>query len=80
MRWVTDLRELNKHMIKFSNPLTNIQEILHSLQDATVYWERRVYSIYQPLWHIPEYMFGSFNTGSVYMYSKMLDVAMKEVD
>ena len=31
-RWVTDLRELNKQMVKDSYPLTNIQEILHSLQ------------------------------------------------
>ena len=31
-RWVTDLRELNKQMVKDSYPLINIQEILHSLQ------------------------------------------------
>ena len=37
MRWVTDLRELNKQTIKDSYPLTNIQEILHSLQGATVF-------------------------------------------
>ena len=38
-RWarsVMDLRELNKQMIKDIYPLTNIQEILHSLQGATV--------------------------------------------
>ena len=31
-RWVTDLRELNKQTVKDSYPLTNIQEILHSLK------------------------------------------------
>ena len=36
-RWVTDLRELNKQIITDSYPLTNTQEILHSLQDATVF-------------------------------------------
>ena len=37
-RWVTDLRELNKQRIKDSCPLTNIQEILHSLRGATVFF------------------------------------------
>ena len=36
-RWVTDLRELNKQTVKDSYPLTNIQEILHSLQGAMVF-------------------------------------------
>ena len=36
-RWVTDLRELNKQSFKDSYPLTNIQEILHSLQGTTVF-------------------------------------------
>ena len=36
-RWVTDLRELNKQTIKDTYPLTNIQEVLHSLQGATVF-------------------------------------------
>ena len=36
-RWVTDLRELNKQTVKDSYPLTNIQEILHSLQGAAVF-------------------------------------------
>ena len=36
-RWVTDLRKLNKQTVKDSYPLTNIQEILHSLQGATVF-------------------------------------------
>ena len=36
-RWVRDLRELNKQTIKDSYLLTNVQEILHSLQGATVF-------------------------------------------
>ena len=36
-RWVTDLRELNMQTVKDSYPFTNIQEILHSLQGATVF-------------------------------------------
>ena len=71
MRWITDLRELNKPTIKDSYPLMNIQEILHSLQGASVFipgcvrslsciknrtWEPPVYSIYQPLRHIPVYI------------------------
>ena len=36
-RWVTDLRELNKQMVKDSYPLTNIQEILCSLKGTTVF-------------------------------------------
>ena len=36
-RWFTDLRKLNKQKIKDSYPLTNIQEILHSQQGATVF-------------------------------------------
>ena len=36
-RWVTDLRELNKQTFKDSYPLMNIQEILHSLQGATLF-------------------------------------------
>ena len=35
-RWVTDLRELIKQTVKDSYPPTNIQEILHSLQGATL--------------------------------------------
>ena len=37
-RWVKDLRELNKQTIKDSYLLTNIQEILHSLQGATMFF------------------------------------------
>ena len=61
-RWVTDLREFNKQMVEDSYSLTNIQEILHSLQGATVFssldprgayhavriktWQLRLNSIY----------------------------------
>ena len=58
-RWVMDLRVLKKKTIKNSYPLKNIQEILHSLQGATVFLltrEPRVHSIYQPHRHIPVYM------------------------
>ena len=34
MRWVTDLRDLNKQTVKNSYPLMNIQAIFHSLQGA----------------------------------------------
>ena len=36
-RWVTDLREFNKQTVKDSYSLKNIQEIVHSLQGATVF-------------------------------------------
>ena len=36
-RWVMDLRELNKQTVKDSYHLTNIQEIIHSSQGATVF-------------------------------------------
>ena len=36
-RWVMDLRELNKQMIKDSYPLTNLQKIPLSLQGTTVF-------------------------------------------
>ena len=71
IRWVTDLRELNKQMIKNSYSLTNIHEILHSLQGATEFLSLDEYGAYhavrikpgsyactaflQPLWHIPVY-------------------------
>ena len=35
-RWVTDLKELNKQTVKDSYPLTNIQEILHSLHGVLI--------------------------------------------
>ena len=95
-RWVTDLRELNKKTVKDSYPLTNILEILHSLQGATVFSSLDACGTYHTVKIKPgskactafisafgtiQYIrmpFGLANTGSV--YSRMLDVAMKEVD
>ena len=76
-RWVTDLRELNKQILNDSYPLTNIQEILHSLQGATVFLPFDACGDYHTLQYICM-RFGLANAGSV--YSRMLDVAMKEVD
>ena len=36
-RWVWDLRELNKQTVKDSYPHKNIQDILQSMQGATVF-------------------------------------------
>ena len=71
-RWVTDLRELNKQTSKDSYPLTNIQEILHSVQGATVFSSldpcgayhavriepvsRACTAFISPFWHILVYM------------------------
>ena len=95
-RWVTDMKELNKQTVKDSYPMTNIQEILHSLQGATVFLSlyacRAYYAVkiehgsractaFISLFGAFQYIrmpFGLANTGS--MYSRMLDVAMKEVD
>ena len=96
-RWVADLRELNKQTVKDSYPLTNIQEILHSLQGATVfssldacggaYHAVRIeprspactafispFGMFQYI--LVRMPFGLANSGRV--YSRMLDVAMKE--
>ena len=70
---VTDLRELNKQSIKDSYPLTNIQEILHSLQGATMFSSLDAHGAYHavriepgsractafisPFWHIPVYTY-----------------------
>ena len=64
-RRVTDLRELNKQTIKDSFPLTNLQEILHSLQGATVFlsldacgaYHAAQHSVHQPLQHVPVSMY-----------------------
>ena len=95
-RWVTDLRELNKQTVKDSYPLTNIQEILHSLQGLTVLFSLDACGAYHAVRIEPcsqactafispfgtfQYIqmpFGLANTGSV--YSRMLDVVIKEVD
>ena len=96
MRWVTDLRELNKQTVKDSYPLTNIQEILHSLQGATMFLfldacranhavrikpDSRACTAFIIPFGTFKYihmLFGLANMGSV--YSRMLDVSMKEVD
>ena len=95
-RWVTDLRELNKQMIKDSYPLSNIQEILHSLQGATVFLHLCACGAYHAVRIEPgsractafispfgtfqfiQIPFGLAKAGNV--YSRMLDVAMKNVD
>ena len=76
--------------------MTNIQEILHSLQGATVFSSLDACGAYHAVRIEPgsqacaafispfgtfqyiHMLFGLANSGSV--YSKMLDVAMKEVD
>ena len=96
MRWVTDLRELNKQKVMDSNPLKNIQEILHSLQGATVFSSLDACGAYPAVRIEPgsrvctafispfgtflyiQMAFGIAKAGNV--YSRMLDVAMKEVD
>ena len=90
-RLVTDLRELNKQTIKDSYPLMNIQEILHSLQGASVFSSLDACGAYHAMRIEPgsracTAFFNPFDIfqyigmlfGSV--YSRMLDVAMKEVD
>ena len=95
-RWVTDIRELNEQTIKDSYPLTSIQEILHSLQGATVFSSLDACRVshavrIEPGSHMCtafispfstfKYLcmqFGYANAGSV--CSRMLDVAMKEVE
>ena len=95
-RWVTDLIEINKWTVKDSYPLQNIQEILHSLQGATVLYSLDSCGAYHAERIEPgsqaciEFIspFGTFQyiqmlfglANSRIMYSRMLDVAMKEVD
>ena len=93
---MTDLRELNKQTVKDSYPLTNIQEILHSLKGANVFSSIDACGAYHAVRIEPgsractafispfgmfQYIrmpFGAANAGSV--YSRMLDVAMKDVE
>ena len=95
-RWVTDLRELNKQTVKGSYLLTNIQEILHSLQGATVFLSLdacRAYHAVQikPGSHACTTFISPFGTfqyirmlfglaNAGRVYSRMLDVAMKDID
>ena len=96
LSWLTYLRDLNKQTIKESYPLMNIQEILHSLQGDTVFSSldacgayhavkiklgSRVFTAFISPFSTFQYIclpFGLANAGNV--YSRMLDVAMKEVD
>ena len=95
-RWVTDLRELNKQTMKDTYPLTNIQEILHSMQGSTVFSSLDACGAYHAVRIEPgsgvstafispfgmfqyiQMLFRLANAGSG--YSRMLDIAMKEVD
>ena len=95
-RWVTDLRELNKQTVKDSYPLTNIQEILHSLQGATVFSSLDACGAYHAVRNEPgsrvctafispfctfQYIWMPFRLANVgSVYSRMLDVAMKDVE
>ena len=95
-RWITDLRELNKQTVKDSYLLTNIQEILHDLQGDMVFSSLNACGANHTVMIEPgshactafisllgmfQYIKMPFvlaNAGS--MYSRMLDVAMKDVD
>ena len=95
-RWVTDLRELNKQTVKDSYPLTNIQEILQSLQGATVFSSLDACGAYHAVRIKPGShactafisLFGSFQyirmqfglANAGSVYSRILDVAMKGVE
>ena len=88
-----DLRELNKQTIKDSYPLMNIQEVLQgvtvfsSLDPCGAYYAVRIFlesractafiSTFGTFQYI-HILFGLANSGS--MYSRMLDVAMQEMD
>ena len=89
-------KELNKQTVKDSYLLTNIQEILHSLQGAMVFSSldaggayhavrielgSRACTAFISLFGTFQYIrmpFWLANAGSV--YSRMLNVAMKELD
>ena len=92
-RWVTDLREVNKQMVKDTYPLTNIRETLHSLQGATVFSSCGAYHAVriEACSRACTVFISSFGTfhyicmllGLAYLGSvngRMLDVPMKEVD
>ena len=98
-RWVKDLRERNKQPVKDSlppPPPTNIQEILHSLQGASVFSSLDACGAYQAVRIKPGSRvctvfispFGTFQyirmlfglANAGSVYSRMLDEAMKEVD
>ena len=95
-RWVTDLRELNKQTVKDSYPLTNIQEIFHSLQGSTVFssldacganhavrmepGSRSCTAFISPFSTF-QYIRMPFGLANAWsVYTSMLDLAIKEVD
>ena len=96
IRCVTDLRELNKQTVKDSYPLTNIQEILHSLQGATVFSSLDTCGAYHAVRIEPgkcactafispygtfQYVRMPFGLAKAgSVYSRILDVAMKNVE
>ena len=91
-RWVKDLRELNKQRVKYPN----IQEILLSLQGATVFSSLDACEVYHAVRIEPvsractAFMspFGMFQyirmpfglANAGSVYSRMLEVAMKDLD
>ena len=92
-RWVMDLRELNRQTVKDSYPLTNIQEILHSLQGATVFFsldgcgayhavrielESQVCTMFISPFRTFQYIQMPFRLTNA--YSSLLDVAMKDIN
>ena len=95
-RWVTDLRELNKQTVKDNFPFTNIQEILRSLQGATVFMSLDACGAYHAVRIEPSSractvfisLFGTFQyirmpyglANAGSVYSRMLEVAMKDMD
>ena len=94
-RWVTDLRELNKQTVKDSYPLTNIQEILDSLQGVLLFSSLDACGAYhavriEPGSHACTAFISPFGTfqyvrmpfglaNTGSVYSRMLDVDMKNV-
>ena len=94
--WVTDLRKLNKQAVKNSYPLTNIQEILHSLQGLTVFSSLDACGAYHALRIEPgsractafispfgtfQYIWMPFGLANTgCVYSRILDIVMKEKD
>ena len=93
---MTDLRELNKQTVKDSYPLTNIQEILHSLKGATVFSALDACGAFKAVRiklgsHACTAFISPFGTfqyirmpfrlaNAGSVYRRMLDMAMKDVD
>ena len=78
-RRVTDLRELNKQMVKDSYLLTNIREILHSLQGATVFSSLNAWGELNPVVeHVP-HLLAHLACSSIYMYAFWVSQRWKRV-